>query len=461
MNPIDTGRFIREQRKKLNLSQSKLAEMLCVEPQTVSKWERGLGMPDYDNVNRLKEIFGCTLSEILEPSFDDELENTDTEKAEPTEESTVTNLPVLVEIIEDKEEKSDKKTFGIFDFLNKKKIKAILEKMFGYEYANTYNEKFLTKNVFKKRTREECETTLTQGMFRSKMNHPVIGIEAPWLYMRLFFFMLLCSGIAFGLALLVSPMPFVIIGGLFSVLPLMMFLFESNFARNLSIVDVGKMFVIGGMCSIIVTFIISFSSDSEVLSAVVIAPLFEEISKAIMVVYFVSKMKPTNMLTGLLIGFSVGAGFTFFENMNYAFNIAILGADSGDLLIAFGGPVINIIVRTLGDFFMGHHYWTAVFGGVYVLFKKKTEFDIEELLTWRVMLALLFSICLHAMWNGSGFIDVNFIPFVMRVIVCAVSVTSLIVLINVGIAQTRILGIWEDYRSEHKEDSVREEQKIS
>ncbi len=462
MNPIDTGRFIREQRKKLNLSQSKLAEMLCVEPQTVSKWERGLGMPDYDNVNRLKEIFGCTLSEILEPSFDDELEDTDTEKAEPTEESTVTNLPVLVEIIDDNEEKSDKKTFGIFDFLNKKKIKSILEKMFGYEYANTYNEKFLTKNVFKKRTREECETTLTQGMFRSKMNHPVIGIEAPWLYMRLFFFMLLCSGIAFVLALLGSPMPFVIVGGLFSVLPLMMFLFESNFARNLSIVDVGKMFVIGGIGSLSITLLVSYIyPDSEVIYSVLLAPFFEEIFKALLVVYFVSKMKPTNMLTGLLIGFSVGAGFSFFENMHYAFNIAILGADAGDLLVAFGGPIVNIISRTLGDFFMGHHYWTAVFGGIYVLFKKKTEFDIKELFTWRVMLALLFSICLHAMWNGSGFIDVKFIPFVMRVIVCAVSVTSLIVLINVGIAQTRILGIWEDYRSEHKEDAVREEQKIS
>lgn len=462
MNPIDTGRFIREQRKKLNLSQSKLAEMLCVEPQTVSKWERGLGMPDYDNVNRLKEIFGCTLSEILEPSFDDELEDTDTEKAEPTEESTVTNLPVLVEIIDDNEEKSDKKTFGIFDFLNKKKIKSILEKMFGYEYANTYNEKFLTKNVFKKRTREECETTLTQGMFRSKMNHPVIGIEAPWLYMRLFFFMLLCSGIAFGLSLFISPMPFVIIGGLFSVLPLMMFLFESNFARNLSIIDVGKMFVIGGMCSMIVTLIISFSSDSEVLSSVVIAPLIEEISKAILVVYFVSRMKPTNMLTGLLIGFSVGAGFTFFENVDYAFRGYVEGLfTSGNFSDASAYSMAIILIRTLGDFFTGHHYWTAVFGGVYVLFKKKTEFDIKELFTWRVMLALLFSICLHAMWNGSGFIDVKFIPFVMQVIVCAASVASLIVLINVGIAQTRILGIWEDYRSEHKEDTVREEQKIS
>lgn len=462
MNPIDTGRFIREQRKKLNLSQSKLAEMLCVEPQTVSKWERGLGMPDYDNVNRLKEIFGCTLSEILEPTFDEELENTDAEKIEPSVESTVTNLPVLVEIINDKEEKSDKKGFGIFDFLNKKKIKSILEKMFGYEYANTYNEKFLFKNVFKKRTREECETTLTQGMFKNKMNHSVIGIEAPWLYMRLFFFMLLCSGIALVLALIGSPMPFVIIGGLFSVMPLMMFLFESNFARNMSIVDVGKMFMIGGLCSVGITFVTSFIYPSnDVVSSVVLAPLFEEIFKAALVVIFVAKMKPTNMLTGLLIGFSVGAGFSFFENMHYAFNIAIQGALEGDIFIAKAGPIINIIMRTTDDLFMGHHYWTAIFGGIYVLFKKKADFDVKELFQWRVMLALLFSMCLHAMWNGAACINIPMLPFVMQLAVYTLSTASLIVLINVGIAQTRILGIFEDYRSEHKEDTAREEQRIS
>jgi hypothetical protein len=30
---------------------------------------------------------------------------------------------------------------------------------------------------------------------------------------------------------------------------------------------------------------------------------------------------------------------------------------------------------------------------------------------------------------------------------------NLLVLINVGIAQTRVLGIWQDYRSEHGESA--------
>ncbi|MBQ8392981.1 MAG: PrsW family intramembrane metalloprotease [Clostridia bacterium] len=457
MNPIDTGRFIREQRKKLNLSQSKLAEMLCVEPQTVSKWERGLGMPDYDNLDKLREIFGCTLSEILEPVFNDE-EGKIPEASE--EKDTVTNLPILVDIIDDNQEiPRKKKRFRLFDFLNKKKISATLEKMFGYEYANTYSKKFLFKNIFKKRSREECETTLTQGMFKSRMNHNVIGLEAPWLYMRLFFFMLICSGISLVLAIVgLNPMPFVIIGGLCSVLPLMMFLFESNFARNLSIIDVGKMFTIGGLCSIILTVITSYLYPSnEIIIAVIFAPVFEEIFKVMVVIFFVALIKPTNMLTGLLIGFSVGAGFSFFENVHYAYNIAIECAIYGDEIIALIGSIFTIIFRTFYEFVMGHHYWTAIFGGIYVLFKKNAKFNFKELFQWRVMLSLLFQMVLHAMWNGASCLYIPIVPFIMKALVCVCSVGSLIVLINIGIAQTRILGIWEDYRSEHKDEAPQNE----
>lgn len=68
------------------------------------------------------------------------------------------------------------------------------------------------------------------------------------------------------------------------------------------------------------------------------------------------------------------------------------------------------------------------------------------------MLALLFQIALHSMWNGAECLDIPIVPFVMKAIACVCSVGTLIILINVGIAQTRILGIWEDYRSEHKEE---------
>jgi RsiW-degrading membrane proteinase PrsW (M82 family) len=291
-------------------------------------------------------------------------------------------------------------------------------------------------------------------MFKNKTSHSVIGIEAPWLYLRVLFFMLMCTGIAAVASLFGITMPFVIIGSLCSVLPLMIFLFESNFARNLSIIDVLKMFAIGGLGSICLVAItnIMYEAIDETIVTVVFAPLLEEICKAFMVIYLVSKIKPTNMITGLLIGFSVGAGFSFFENVQYGTSSYLSG------LIEYGDGAVESMVtiahRTIVEFLMGHHYWTGIFGAVYVLFKKDTKYNTNDLFQWKVMAALAFSIALHMMWNGSYMMDILIIPSIIRILVGALSVGALIILIDIGITQTRLFGIWRDYQSERKEEML-------
>lgn len=52
------GNKITEARKKVNISQAKLAELLFISPQAVGKWERGESMPDITTFNRLAEILG-------------------------------------------------------------------------------------------------------------------------------------------------------------------------------------------------------------------------------------------------------------------------------------------------------------------------------------------------------------------------------------------------------------------
>ena len=443
MDAIKTGHFIREQRKKLGLSQLKLAEMLYVEPQTISKWERGLGLPDYDNVERLKEIFGCSLSDILEPTDEGE----DLVEVEENGMNS-TNLPVLVEILsEDK-----KKKFSLFDFINKKKIKDTIGRIFGYEYENTYNEKFLFKDVLKKRTKEEVEATITQGMFKGRVHHKEIGIEAPWLYMKVFFFMLICTAISLAFtAISGSPIAFIVVGGLCAVVPLMVFLFETNFSRNLTILDIGKLFLIGGLSSLIITllFNIPFAHVGDVASAVFLAPVLEELAKAIMVIFFVSKIKPKNMLTGLLIGFCIGSGFEVFETFNYAFNSYLIEfVLTGDLISASGLSLATLITRTFWSFFSGHHYFTAIFGAIYVLFKKNTEFDFKDIFQWKVIVGYLIPVVLHMSWNASTFIENHFVQFTIESLICVLNILALIFLINIGINQTRVMGIYENYRSE-------------
>ena len=65
MNQIKIGRFIAEQRKKVNLTQAQLSEKLGITDKAVSKWERGIAMPDSSIMLELCDILGITVNELL------------------------------------------------------------------------------------------------------------------------------------------------------------------------------------------------------------------------------------------------------------------------------------------------------------------------------------------------------------------------------------------------------------
>ena len=65
MNQIKIGRFIAEQRKKVNLTQAQLSEKLGITDKAVSKWERGLTMPDTSLMLELCDILKISVNELL------------------------------------------------------------------------------------------------------------------------------------------------------------------------------------------------------------------------------------------------------------------------------------------------------------------------------------------------------------------------------------------------------------
>lgn len=65
MNQIKIGRFIAECRKEENLTQMQLAEKLNITDKAVSKWERGIAMPDASLMLHLCSILGISVNELL------------------------------------------------------------------------------------------------------------------------------------------------------------------------------------------------------------------------------------------------------------------------------------------------------------------------------------------------------------------------------------------------------------
>lgn len=65
MDKEKTGRFIKEQREKCGLTQSELAEKLITSRENISKWERGLAIPNTEYLKALCEILNCNVVDLL------------------------------------------------------------------------------------------------------------------------------------------------------------------------------------------------------------------------------------------------------------------------------------------------------------------------------------------------------------------------------------------------------------
>ncbi len=59
------GLFVTKLRKEKNMTQKELAEKLYVSDKTVSKWERGISMPNIVLLIPIADVFGITVTELL------------------------------------------------------------------------------------------------------------------------------------------------------------------------------------------------------------------------------------------------------------------------------------------------------------------------------------------------------------------------------------------------------------
>ena len=65
MDQIKIGKFIAERRRNVNLTQLQLSEKLGITDKAISKWERGIAMPDTSIMIELCDILGISVNELL------------------------------------------------------------------------------------------------------------------------------------------------------------------------------------------------------------------------------------------------------------------------------------------------------------------------------------------------------------------------------------------------------------
>ena len=66
MNIEKTGKYIAACRKEKGFTQAALAEKLYITDKAVSKWERGLSLPDIALLEPLTELLGISITELFQ-----------------------------------------------------------------------------------------------------------------------------------------------------------------------------------------------------------------------------------------------------------------------------------------------------------------------------------------------------------------------------------------------------------
>ena len=136
INNEEFGQFLTKLRKEKGLTQKQLAEQLYLSDKAVSKWERGLSLPDISLLMPLAKILGVTTTELLSGK---KIES-DTPFTVQEVESLMTKTITLSK--EDKEKLNDAKKKRKIIFLSSVVIfvlEVILLIFLGYTPDNLFN----------------------------------------------------------------------------------------------------------------------------------------------------------------------------------------------------------------------------------------------------------------------------------------------------------------------------------
>lgn len=329
-----------------------------------------------------------------------------------------------------------------------------LNEYVGNDRPANLNWRVLFSDVFKSHTTEEAEDIFICG---TKATTPDVNSISkdwphPWLYSRVLLMFVITFALlwvcvnAFGN---LNAFPGMIVIGSFAVpLSTMVLFMEANVWRNVSMYTVIKTFFVGGCASLVATLLLfSFYSVEEMdFFGAFMVGLIEELGKAVIVLAVLRKLGKLSILTGMLIGACVGAGFAAFESAGYALQPFIQyqqitgyaaaygqNIDGQQMMDAINNTIFLRAVLAPG----GHVAWAAISGAAFVIAAKYKGMIDTSLFTEKKFLRLFaIPVILHCLWDSPLAMWVNGVfPFAGYIALVVVVWIVVLILINMGLTE--------------------------
>ena len=251
----------------------------------------------------------------------------------------------------------------------------------------------------------------------------------PWVWSRVLFVLLATLVLLYSLLyvhynqLAIPGIMFV--GALAVPFATLIFFFETNAPRNISLVKTITIFFVGGAASLIALYLLPAdllkASGTIEFGPSMLTGLLEEIAKLAIIVVTLSLMKQSNsgkptriyILNGLLVGAAVGAGFAVFETAGYIFANTMKNGYISEGIFYFNLAAMNntLVMRSLLAV-GGHVAWAAAIGAALVLGDQDNEvsaaqvsnpFAFSVVLMTKPAFLIIFALCVgfHGVWDAA------------------------------------------------------------
>jgi len=304
----------------------------------------------------------------------------------------------------------------------------------GTEKLEGFSIGALFADVFKKHTTEEIESSFAVGTPNAIPDIKDVDVSwpKPWMFLRaltgsaIVYFLFVCAWDWFEN---INLIPGLILTGVMAIpLSTLLFFFEMNARRNVSLYRVFRLLFLGGILSLIFSLILyCLPLQMPRWMGASIAGLIEEPGKLIALLVLARSAKYKYKLNGLLFGACVGAGFEIFESMGYAF-VTLLTDDGG-----IKAMNVNILARGFFSPFGSHIVWSAICGAAMWRVKGDAPFTLSMVKDKRFWHLAMVPVVLHMIWD----MEFELPLFANYIILGVVAWVVILALIQEGLKELR------------------------
>lgn len=279
----------------------------------------------------------------------------------------------------------------------------------GVKPISGFSPKEMFSDVFKRRTPEEVEAYFISG---TPATTPALSLidtswPRPWAFVRLAILAVavyLGFDFAFRQFQNIYFLPAIMLLGSFAIpCSLLVFYYEVNAPRNVSLYQMLRLFMTGSVLSLLFASLI-YSEVHPVLGTwlgAIGVGLVEETAKAACLLLVIDRLKYRWTLNGLLFGATIGTGFAVFESAGYAFNNMFVAAPYHQgLLLNPPAMLTTIDIRGALALCGSHAVWTGLVGAALWRIRGQRPFSWDMVTDVRFLRVFALAVALHAAWDS-------------------------------------------------------------